>query len=120
MVDFKAMLEKRQAEQGYCRIPDNKYATIQGWRTHNATNVVTPVDIHWICEWKSDRKVLTLLNGVTGYENWNISDLVEFGLFTDSNEFFCACAGTPNRWDTLMLDCKQVQEVVKALLELKP
>lgn len=115
MVNLKKLTEALQEEKGYCLLREKDYATIDGVRVNCQTFKKSDVKVHWLCEWRSDgRKVLTLINGVTGYEAWDIDDLIEFGCLEQEGPF-CACAGTKHRWDKLHLDIKQVQEIIKEL-----
>ncbi len=120
MVDFKPLLEKLQRDQGFCSLLDESYATIDGTRTHCVTGEENPVKVHWVCSWdKEGNPSLELLDGVTGFEKWYIKDLIENPNFFNPNALcFSACAGTPNRWDSLYLDIYQLREVVTLLYSL--
>lgn len=120
MLSFKEKVEEIQNRRGYCSLPDNHYATVDGTRTNCITGVETPVKIHWVIEWvDSTNKVVTFLNGVTGYEGYYISSLVQCSLLEDStNNVVVLCAGTKSRWDTLTISRQQLQQIVRDAVEV--
>lgn len=120
MVDFKKALEKIQEERGYCNIqPILEASTFNATRTRLATtgkveDVIIKYKVH-IKDWGDEPCVLiSLENGVTGYESWEAKMLIEWTSEEDLDKPFCACAGTPGRWDELIIhSTREVLEVAR-------
>lgn len=61
-----------------------------------------------------DKPTLKLLNGVTGYEEFHIEDLLKNFPFKDTDRVMW-CAGTPGRWDRVFVKGPEMNEVLKAV-----
>ncbi|UBF29883.1 hypothetical protein K9N68_37365 (plasmid) [Kovacikia minuta CCNUW1] len=109
-INFGQLAKEIQEKNGYCLLSPHHYAKIRGVRIHNRTEEKTDVLIPWIIEECEGRKVLKLLEGVTGWEAWYVEDIKKF---PPDTETFAACAGTPGRWDTLLVNSADVMEVVR-------
>lgn len=120
MLNFKEKVEEIQNRRGYCTLLYNHYATVDGIRTNCITGIETPVKVHWVIERVDNTtKVITFLNGVTGYEGYYIDDLVQCGLLEDStNDVVVVCAGTNNKYDTLTISRQQLQQIVRDAVEI--
>lgn len=112
MIDFKKIAERIEAEQGYCNLSDRHYAAVDGIRTHNTTNVATPVKVHWLIDWhEPQRPVLRFLDGVTGYESFYVDHMHDW----QGGRPLSICAGTPGRWDSLSVDGDQVKAILNVV-----
>ncbi|MDJ0615606.1 MAG: hypothetical protein QNJ63_02470 [Calothrix sp. MO_192.B10] len=109
---FKEKVREIENEQGRCSLRTNNYAFINGRKTFN--NKTTLVKVHWICEQRNEKDVLTLLDGSTGYEQWYLKDLVKDFSQEPVHEFFTACMGSLT-YPKLELDWGQMKSVVMQL-----
>ena len=108
---LKPLLEKLQAEKGYCSLFPRHYATITARRTCCSTDVETEEQQPYILEMHPGTGQMTfrLLEGATGWEAWSVDDLVS----RSCRDWWAACCGTPGRWDRLMVNGAEILEVLK-------
>ena len=113
MVDFKKITQNIQEKNGYCYLQSKHYATISAKRTNCTTGETVDTQQPYLIEPRGDegRLVFQLLEGPTGYESWYIESLLK-----DPYEgWWAACAGTKGRWDKLMVNGREVLNILKGL-----
>lgn len=114
-MDFSVALENyfegRDEKRGYCTVPIGCYDTISGIREDCVTNDITETREPYIIEFNegSDEPIFRLLAGVTGWESWYVYSLVDGGF----DGYWYACAGTPNRYDSLMVNGDEILEILE-------
>lgn len=107
-VDFKRLTKELQDKTGSCLLQDTHYDCVDGYRINCLTGEKTEEKIHYrIDESRSGRKIFKILNGVTGYESYYVSDLLA-SKSEDLSGFWAACGLTKGRWDGLYVNAKQV------------
>ncbi len=79
-------------QRNFSFLKRDNYAFITGFEIRNKETLIR--QIHWLCEPRNNDYVFRLLDGVTGYESWYLSHLIQiFSEPTDSTVFI-ACLGS--------------------------
>lgn len=116
MIDFKAKVEELQMREGYCFItPSSHYAKTAAIRVNCITYDRKVVRLPFsVTESTYDgRLCVQFYGGVTGHERYYVKDVLKWG---DSNEV-ALCAGTPGKYDKLLLiNVGEFVEKIKAMI----
>lgn len=105
-------LEELQAKKGYCCLLPKHYATISAKRTCCSTGVEVDEQQPYIIEKYpgTNEMAFRLLEGPTGCEAWNIYQCL---LKYPTADWWAACAGTPGRWDRLMVNGAEILGILE-------
>ncbi len=86
--------------------PECSQVMVRGIRTHQTTRMERIVPLMMEAAWRGDMLVVRISEGgITGYESCYAHD---YFLNTVRVQGWLACAGTPGRYDSLMIPAKQM------------
>lgn len=114
MIDFKAIATEIENEKGYCRLPNDSYATIPAIRRNCHTNEPKKVILHWRINNRGNQLTLEFIGGVTGWEEFYLEDMKK--AVNDNQEIIWLCAGTKDRWDELYVLREDLEKIINTLL----
>lgn len=101
---LRYLSEEARQKQGFCYLQNSHYAKVKAIRTDCRTGRERSVEVSWLVDFScSSRPKLRFINGVTGYEAFYLKDL----RIEEEGGALCLCAGTKNRWDTLIVPEKE-------------
>lgn len=108
---FMKKLFKAAARQVAC--PVCSVVMARGVRTHSSTGQQSIVPLRFECHFRENRPVVAIVDGgVTGYETIYFDD--HFLDWTRAKGWL-ACAGTPDRYDSLFVPAKEMRAVFEGL-----
>lgn len=91
---------------------------VNGLRINKVTNLSVPVQLKYVIKKQQNGYVFKLLNGVTGFESWYIDDIKDTVLTASGDKNFCACHGSEQKYDSLYINIKELQQIIISALNL--
>lgn len=108
---FMKRIFMARPEQVAC--PECSVAVVRAVRTDNRSGQVSIVRARLECRFRDAQPVVSLTEGgVTGGESVYAD---EYFLSCSPRNGWCACAGTPGRWDRLFVPAKEMRAALESL-----
>jgi hypothetical protein len=94
--NFKRITEEIQARNGFCRIPNHKFAGVPGFIYSAKAKGMIPATFHYVFYWQRNAKnemkaIIKFLDGPTGHEGYYLDDILTRD--RPDVEYWHICAG---------------------------